>query len=320
MSKMNKDHKISVVINVYNEEENIADCLDSLLNQTYDRFELVIVDDGSTDRTMEIVKKYENKLNVQKTSTPHLGIKKARIKGVNKAGGKYIVIIDADEILEPSFLKNILKPFKDKKVGAVGGILRSVGGGWVTKAYGTLQEMFYELRKDSENEVDWIQGGCSAYRREALEEVGGLAEDKVSADKDISWKMKDAGWKVVLKSDAVAYHKDPQTLRSVMKREYNIGKREYWLLKEHGGRMGWKEWSRFYPMFGLLALLFVSLFPLLIILIGLAFLCTFLAVVYLINSNIKETHFGMSFKCWLVLTAINLAWSIGFIKSFIKRN
>lgn len=312
------ERKVSVVINVYNEEENIQDCLDSLLNQTYNDFELIIVDDGSTDRTMDIVERYSNRFDMEQYSTPHVGIKKARRKGIDKTSGEYVIVIDADEILEPDFIEQII-PFSYDNVGAVGGILKSEGEGWVTKGYGVLNEIFYGLRS-SGNEADWIQGGCSAYRREALEEVGGLAKEKVSADKDISWKLSKSGWKVLINKKAVAYHRDPQNVRSVMKREYNIGKRERTLLSKHKDKMSWKEISRFYP-FGFLFFLLLSLIflPIMYLLLA-SILSTIVLVAFLISKHTNHSAFKNTIPSWVVLTLINLAWGSGLLVSLFSRD
>ncbi len=311
--------KTSVVINAYNEEDNIGECLHSLTKQTLQDFEVVFVDDGSTDKTVEIVKGFKDDLALKIITLSHSGHRKARRTGIARSKGDIVVIIDADEVLEEEFLEKIVEPFEKEEVGAVGGVLKSKGGGWATRAYGTIQEMLYELRKDDKGEVDWIQGGCSAYRRKTLEDVGGLTEKKVSTDKDISWRIKDAGWKVLLKKDVIGYHKDPSTLMSLMKREFKNGKKEYNLLKRHKGRMGWKEISRFSTLIGLLLLSLVPIFPYILLLILLGFFLTFLAVTYLIHKHIDETYLGLSLQCWIVMTGINLGWSLGYLVSFFKR-
>ncbi len=304
---------VSVVINVYNEEENIEDCLKSLREQTLSDFELVVVDDGSTDDTMKIVEEFIDNFDMKTFRTEHVGIKKARRKGVKKSSSEIVVIIDADEILEEDFLEKLVKPFEDEDVGAVGGMLKSEGEGWVTEAYGALNEAFYVLRAEGE-EADWIQGGCSAYRREALEKVGGLAKEKVSADKDISWKLRDQGWKVLLRREAVAHHKDPQTLGSVMGREFDIGVREYSLISQHKNRFSWKELSRFFPLsvFLFLGLSLLHMYFLGFILLGLV--GSFGMVTYLL---VRHTDRRNVVQAWVVLNMINLAWSVGFVKGCI---
>ncbi len=311
--------KASVVINAYNEEDNIRDCFNSLKAQTINDFEIIFVDDGSTDDTVEIVKDFKDELRIKSIYLTHSGHRKARRRGISESESDIVVIIDADEILEADFLEKLIEPFDLDEIGAVGGVLLSEGGGWATRAYGKIQEVLYEFRTDQRGEVDWIQGGCSAYRKSALEEVGGLTEEKVSTDKDISWRIKDAGWKILLRKDAIGYHKDPSTLWSLMKREYKNGKKEYNLLKRHKGRMGWKEISRFSTLIGLLLLSVSPLFPPILLLIILGFFLTFLAVAYLIHKHIDETYLGISLQCWIVMTAINLGWSLGYLVSFFKR-
>lgn len=315
---MEKNPLVSIILNFYNEEDNLEECLDSIKDQTYTNFEIIAVDDGSTDDSSHVVKSYSKYMDIKMYKTPHVGIKKARKGGVKKSSGEIVLVVDADEILELDFMMEIVRTFDDKEVGAVGGILKSVGEGWVTDAYGALNEIFYKLRKNEEREVDWIQGGCSAYRRKALKDVGGLASEKVSADKDISWKMSDAGWKVILNEDAVAYHKDPQTLRSVMRREYNIGKREYWLLKEHKGRKGWKEWSRFYPLVGILILILIPFFTFLAYTLIAGLVLIFITS-FILSTKYSNSRVSIRFSIWIVLTLINLSWNMGYISSLVKR-
>ncbi len=306
---------ISIVINVYNEEDNIADCLESLKDQTVSDFELVIVDDGSTDDTMGIVEEYTKEFDLKTYKLSHVGLRKARRLGFSKSSGDILVNIDADEMLREDFIENITSPFKeDEEIGGVGGVTISKGSNWAAESYGAWNEIFFELRGKGED-VDWIEGGCSAFRREAYEDVGGFTEDEISSDKDISWKLQKAGWKIVAKKNVVAYQKDPSTFRAVVKREHKNGRKEFYLLNTHEGKFGIKELSRFYPLIGILSLLIVPFFFEFVYLIGIGFLSTFLGTVYLVNSKLEESYFGISFKCWLLLTSMNLGWSIGFLRS-----
>lgn len=322
---MERDSSVSVVLNVYNEEGNIAECLDSLVDQTLEDFELVVVDDGSTDDTMEVVEGYSDVFNLKKVFSSHVGLKKARRKGVESSSGSVVVVVDADEILEPDFLEEIVSPFSNESVGAVGGVLRSYGEGWVVKAVSVLNKLFYRLRQ-RDGEVDWIQGGCSAYRSKALEEAGGLAREKVSADKDISWRIKESGWKVVLNEDAVAFHHDQVDLFSVMKREYNIGRREFFLLSKHSKKWSWKEISRFTPLLGLFSLICIPVsffwFKSLLVFFGvfvlLGFLLSFLGLVFFVSKFTDERGLVVFVESWVMVNCMNFSWSVGFLRSFFS--
>ena len=107
--------KFSVIIPVYNEEKDIGKCLDSLKKQSYNNFEIIIVDDGSKDRTVEIVKKFKG---VRIIKGKHKGPGFSRNLGVKSAKGKILFFIDADMILHKNYLNLLSKPIiKGKAIG-----------------------------------------------------------------------------------------------------------------------------------------------------------------------------------------------------------
>lgn len=92
---------VSVIIPVYNAKNTISEAIDSILNQTYQKFEIVIIDDGSTDNTESILKKYMNKEEKIKVYTQvNQGVSKARNNGIKKATGKYKISVMTDKYLE----------------------------------------------------------------------------------------------------------------------------------------------------------------------------------------------------------------------------
>ena len=137
---------ISIVLCVYNEEENIRDCLQSLESQTYSDFEVIIVNDGSTDNTIALVKEFEKDFQMKVFDRDHTGLREARYFGVSKAGGEIIITVDADEIMDKNFVEQIIRPFGNEKVGIVGGYIRSSGDNWIAKGLDSLREAFYKRR------------------------------------------------------------------------------------------------------------------------------------------------------------------------------
>ena len=95
--------KFSIIVPVYNVEEYIDKCLKSIFNQTYKDFEVIVVDDGTEDNSMDIVKKYDVIVVKEKNS----GLSTARNTGVKKAKGEYLLFVDSDDYLEKDLLKNI---------------------------------------------------------------------------------------------------------------------------------------------------------------------------------------------------------------------
>lgn len=94
--------KISIIIPSYNEEKNISRCLESVLNQTFTDFEVLCVDDGSTDKTFDIIKKYSEKdSRIIPLKNPEKGVSSARNFGIDKSKGEYIGFVDSDDFIQP---------------------------------------------------------------------------------------------------------------------------------------------------------------------------------------------------------------------------
>lgn len=99
--------KFSIIIPLYNKEKYIQRAVDSVLNQTYQNFELIIVDDGSTDGSLSAIKNYTGNPKIRIISQNNKGACSARNTGINSAMYKYIIFLDADDAWMENFLKEI---------------------------------------------------------------------------------------------------------------------------------------------------------------------------------------------------------------------
>ncbi|MGM0418659.1 MAG: glycosyltransferase family 2 protein [Thermodesulfobacteriota bacterium] len=109
---MHNKKKVSVIIPVYNRAGWIGDCIDSVLSQTYENFELIIVDDGSSDATQDIVKKYKgNSENIKVLFQHNKGVSSARNLGIKAAGGEFIAFLDSDDMWKPEKLESQISYF-----------------------------------------------------------------------------------------------------------------------------------------------------------------------------------------------------------------
>ncbi len=109
---------VSIIIPVYNGEEYLRRCLDSILNQTYKNLEIIVVNDGSTDSTKKIIDEYKDK-RIKPIHKENEGVSEARNDGIEKSTGRYISFVDADDYIEPDFVEkmlNIIKKYKVKYV------------------------------------------------------------------------------------------------------------------------------------------------------------------------------------------------------------
>jgi len=184
--------------------------------------------------------------------------------------------------------------------------------GSIAKAYAKLREIFYRLRT-KKGEVDWINGGFCGIKKEVIDLVGGYTEDDISEDLDISWRIKNKGYKLLLNSRAIAYHLDPSCLREVWERERNIGYREYELTKRYPREsLKMRRLIRFYPLFFLFLMPFLIIFywPILIILL----LISYLGVLLVVKDSLEVRN-----AAWIVFNVMNIAYCVGFLSRLFKR-
>lgn len=115
-----KDGQVSIITPVYNAEKYISETITSVLSQTYTNWEMIVIDDGSKDKSLEIIKKFaesENRIQVYQQS--NAGSAAARNNGIRRASGQYICLLDADDTWESIFLESQLKFMKEKKAHLV---------------------------------------------------------------------------------------------------------------------------------------------------------------------------------------------------------
>lgn len=120
------EEKVSIIIPAYNAEKYLAECIDSVLNQTYKNVELIIVNDGSQDGTRDILDKYASKhSNIQVIHTENGGVSRARNIGLNYASGAYIMFLDSDDLLVMNAIDILLYDLKNNNADIAAGLMSS---------------------------------------------------------------------------------------------------------------------------------------------------------------------------------------------------
>ncbi|MEU8930495.1 glycosyltransferase [Streptomyces sp. NPDC048409] len=217
---------VSVIVPAYNEKECIANTLESLARSTHP-IEIVVVDDGSTDGTSEIARAAADRLgmaDVRILRQENAGKPAALNNGVRGASHDIVVMMDGDTVFEPETVRHLVQPFADPEVGAVAGNAKvgnrdTVIGAWQHIEYVmgfNLDRRMYDLLRC----MPTIPGAVGAFRRDAVLEVGGMSEDTLAEDTDITIALHRAGRRVVYQEHARAWTEAPGSLRQLWSQRY----------------------------------------------------------------------------------------------------
>jgi cellulose synthase/poly-beta-1,6-N-acetylglucosamine synthase-like glycosyltransferase/peptidoglycan/xylan/chitin deacetylase (PgdA/CDA1 family)/spore germination protein YaaH len=258
---------VSIIVPAYKEEKVIARTIESLLDSTYRKFEVIVVDDGSPDRTSEVVREHFSRdERVRLFTKTNAGKAAALNYGLHHATGEIIVALDADTIFPPEALSALAHRFYDPHIGAVAGNAKvgnriNVVTRWQALEYITSQNLDRRAFA-SLNCITVVPGAVGAWRRELLESAGGFASDTLAEDQDLTIKVRRLGYKIGYEEKAIAWTEAPDTLRALAKQRFRWA---YGTLQ-----CMWKHRSAlFRPRYGTLAFLgmpnvwiFQILFPL----------------------------------------------------------
>ncbi|MBG0561556.1 bifunctional polysaccharide deacetylase/glycosyltransferase family 2 protein [Actinoplanes aureus] len=214
---------VSVIVPAYNEKEGIEAAVRSLACGDYPEIEVVVVDDGSTDGTADLVERMRLP-NVRVVRVPNGGKPNALNTGVALARHDLIVTVDGDTIFEVDSIRRLVQPFADPSVGAVAGNVK-VGNRdtmvalWQHIEYVigfNLDRRLYEVL----NCMPTVPGAIGAFRREALAQVGGVSDETLAEDTDVTMALCRAGWRVVYEENAKAWTEAPTTLEQLYRQRY----------------------------------------------------------------------------------------------------
>ncbi len=211
---------VTVIVPAYNEEVGIVDALDSFLRQDYDGpLEIMVVDDGSSDDT---VKEALGVRQVRVLSKPNGGKASALNAGIRAATHDFCVLVDGDTVFESTTVSDLVQPFTDPKVGAVAGYPKV--GNWSTNLLTQVQNVEYIvgctlLRQAQEGiaAISCMPGAVAAFRKSALDEVGGVPEATMAEDTDLTVALGSAGWRLSYVPNAVAWTEAPIDLLTFWK-------------------------------------------------------------------------------------------------------
>ena len=216
--------KVSIIIPTYNEEKVISRCLESLQKQTYKDFEIILVDDGSTDQTLHILQAFKEKdKRIKVLSQPHGGPGPARNLGASIAEGEVLVFVDSDMTFLETFLGELSGPIFEGRTNGTFSKLEYVANPkniW-SRCWG-INEGWREGMRHPADYPD-KQKVFRAILKSEFEKVGGFSSTGYTDDWTLSEKL---GYEAE-SAKGVFYHENPGTLGEVFKQAKWIGKRRY---------------------------------------------------------------------------------------------
>lgn len=216
---------VSIVVPAFNEEKVICKTIESLLRSEYPNFEIVVVDDGSSDKTFDVaVEKFGGRDRVSIYHKENGGKASALNFGWRKAKGDVIVALDADTLFTPQTISALVHRFADETVGAVAGNAKvgnriNIVTKWQALEYITSQNL--DRRAFSSlNCITVVPGSVGAWRRSVLEECGGFSSDTLAEDQDLTIKVRRLGYKIGYEENAVGLTEAPDSLRGLAKQRF----------------------------------------------------------------------------------------------------
>ena len=216
---------VTVMIPAYNEESVIVDTVRSALASVYPKLEILVIDDGSSDRTAELVRSnFGSDPRVRLLLQPNRGKPAALNHALSEATGEIVVSIDADTIVDPEAVPRLVRHFVNPKVGAVAGNVKVMNRNkWLTRwqalEYITSQNL--EKRAfDLLNCIPVVPGAAGAWRTDLRRANGGFSGDTVAEDTDLTLTIRRNGWKILYDEDAIGRTEVPDTVEALIRQRF----------------------------------------------------------------------------------------------------
>ncbi len=238
--------KVSIIIPAYNEEKSIARTIESIIASNYpkNKFEVIVVDDGSKDKTLEIARKYKSKI-VKVLTKKNGGKGTALNMALKKCKGDIIFTMDADTFVPPRSVREMTRYFKNPEVMSVTPSML------IHEPKGLLQRvqqaeylfgLFIRKAFSSVNAIHVTPGAFSAYRKTFFDEYGGYDETNITEDLEMSLRIQHAGFMIEYSPESPAYTIAPNKFKPLM-----IQRRRWYTGLM---RNTWKYKGIFHPKYG----------------------------------------------------------------------
>jgi cellulose synthase/poly-beta-1,6-N-acetylglucosamine synthase-like glycosyltransferase len=221
--------KISILIPCHNEEKSIQKCVQSCLDQTRKADQIVVVNDGSTDRSRELLEDFRHVITIVNIPKATGNKSYAQQHGLQFVTGDVFIATDGDTMLDPHFVEETERSMRDESIAAVGGCVKSLRLNWLTSCRAfeyTLGQNLHKLAQSYINFMFVIPGAAGAFRTALFKEKIRFDHDTITEDLDFTYKFHELGLKIAYNRSIVSYTQDPTTIHAYinqMRRWYGGG-------------------------------------------------------------------------------------------------
>ena len=308
--------KYSIIIPIYNRPDEAEELLKSLARQTYKNFDIIMIEDGSTEDCSAIVKSYANDLDIKYHFKANSGPGDSRNVGMSMATGDYLIFFDSDCIIPPQYFEEVEKHLAKTHLDAFG------GPDSAHESFSKVQKAInYAMTsiittggvRGKKNKLDQYQPRSfnMGISQAVYQKVGGYTDVTPGEDPDLSYRIMNAGFKVGLIEDAYVFHKRRIDFSRFIKQVYKFGVMRPVLIKWYPDKF---KLTYTIPSLFLLFSLFLIVLAIAINPIFLSPLA-FITIILFIESLIKTKSLSISILAILASFIQLYSYGYGFMKS-----
>jgi glycosyltransferase involved in cell wall biosynthesis len=304
---------VSVIIPVKNGQRTLKKCLDSLRKLTYPNFEVIVIDDGSTDNTVRILKEFPE---ARVITTKGVGPSRARNMAMRQAKGEFVAFTDADCTVDSRWLDSLMAGFSRDEIVGVGGKqcipADETSFGQDIQALFKILGFMTDYSKKATKKIKTLHNPtCNAmYRKKTIMVAGGFLQDLwPGEDLELDYRLRKQRKLLVFNPDAIVYHYRPKTVKEFCKMMLNYGRAQAFLVKKYG----FFRKIHYEPLIFIVA---VSTFIIFVIMGAnpIFYITATLLPFLLIYFSTRRWRIPFLFLLLL------LFWNVGFFKGLLKRH
>jgi GT2 family glycosyltransferase len=238
--------RVSVVVCNYNGGATLEETLRSLLDLDYPDFEVIYLDDGSTDRSLDVARRFDGRLRIVRQE--NRGLSLARNVGAQAATGEIVAYTDSDAFADRDWLRHLVRTLESGAFVACGGPSLAPASDGRTARFIAVSPGNPTVVLRDNVEADHIAGVNMAFRREALLAIGGFdpVHTRAGDDVDIGWRLQDAGMRLGFCPAAIVWHHPRPSIGRYLRQQYGYGEAENQLERKHPERFnlgGYIRWG-----------------------------------------------------------------------------